>query len=42
VLFAYQQWMTRDRDRDACFKAFLNNHWVGLIIFVGIVLSDWL
>jgi len=41
MLFAYQQWITRTRDRDACFKAFLN-HWVGLIIFIGIVLSYWI
>lgn len=36
VLFAWQQWSTRGRDRDACFRAFLNNHWVGLTVFVGI------
>lgn len=34
--FIYQQRLIAQRDRDACFKAFLNNHWVGLIIFVGI------
>lgn len=36
--FAYQQYLIRHRDRDACFKAFLNNHWVGAIIFAGIFL----
>jgi 4-hydroxybenzoate polyprenyltransferase len=36
-LFAWQQWMIRDRDRDACFKAFLNNQWVGLVVLVGII-----
>lgn len=35
-LFCYQQMLIVDRDRQACFKAFLNNHWVGLIIFIGI------
>jgi 4-hydroxybenzoate polyprenyltransferase len=36
-LFAYQQWLIRNRERDACFKAFLNNQWVGLAIFAGLV-----
>ena len=35
-LFAYQQWLIRFRTRAACFKAFLNNNWVGLAIFAGI------
>jgi len=39
TLFVYQQHLIRNRDRDACFKAFLNNHWVGLAIFVGIALE---
>lgn len=38
-LFVYQQWLIRDRDADACFQAFLNNHWVGLAVFVGVVLG---
>ncbi len=37
-LFGYQQYLIRHRERDACFRAFLNNNWVGLVIFVGIVL----
>jgi 4-hydroxybenzoate polyprenyltransferase len=41
-LFAYQQWLIRFRDRDACFKAFLNNHWVGLVVFMGIVVDKLL
>lgn len=36
LLFAWQQCSTRRRDRDACFRAFLNNHWVGLAVFAGI------
>lgn len=35
-LFGYQQWLIRDRARDACFRAFLNNNHVGLALFVGI------
>jgi 4-hydroxybenzoate polyprenyltransferase len=38
-LFVYQQWLIKDRKREACFKAFLNNNWVGLVLFIGIVLS---
>jgi 4-hydroxybenzoate polyprenyltransferase len=36
--FVYQQTLIRNRDRDACFKAFLNNHWAELVVFAGIVL----
>ncbi|PUA27691.1 MAG: 4-hydroxybenzoate polyprenyltransferase [Cellvibrio sp. 79] len=36
-LFIYQQWLIRFRAREACFKAFLNNNWVGAAIFAGIV-----
>jgi 4-hydroxybenzoate polyprenyltransferase len=39
VLFVYQQWLIKDRDPKRCFKAFLNNNWVGLLIFIGIGLS---
>jgi 4-hydroxybenzoate polyprenyltransferase len=38
-LFVYQHWLIRNRDTDACFKAFLNNHWVGLAVFAGVVFS---
>jgi len=37
ALFAYQQWLIRDRERASCFKAFLNNNWVGAVIFAGMV-----
>ncbi len=37
-LFGYQQYLIRNRDRDACFRAFLHNNWVGMVIFAGIVL----
>lgn len=35
VLFARQIWQCRYRDREACFKAFLDNHYVGLVLFIG-------
>ena len=36
MLFTYQQYLIRDRSREGCFDAFLNNHWVGLCVFAGI------
>ncbi|WP_210397280.1 4-hydroxybenzoate octaprenyltransferase [Motiliproteus sediminis] len=38
-LFGWQQWQIRQRDRDACFSAFLNNHWVGSAIFAGLFMD---
>ncbi len=38
-LAAYQQWLIRDRDPRRCFIAFLNNNYVGMVIFVGLVLD---
>jgi 4-hydroxybenzoate polyprenyltransferase len=36
VLFGVQQWKIRDRGRDNCFWAFLNNNWIGLVVFAGL------
>jgi 4-hydroxybenzoate polyprenyltransferase len=36
VLVGYQYRLIETRDRDACFRAFLNNNWVGCAIFAGI------
>jgi len=38
-LFLYQQFLIRNRNPSACFKAFLNNNWVGALIFMGIAFS---
>ncbi|MEZ5581601.1 MAG: 4-hydroxybenzoate octaprenyltransferase [Candidatus Competibacteraceae bacterium] len=35
----YQQYLIRDREPAACFQAFLNNNWFGLVVFCGIVLD---
>ena len=37
ALFIWQQYLVRNRGRDACFKAFLNNNWVGLAIWTGLL-----
>lgn len=37
-LFIYHQYLIKNREPEACFKAFKHNNWVGLIIFIGVVL----
>lgn len=37
VLFIHQQLLISQRDKNNCFNAFLNNNYVGLIIFIGLV-----
>lgn len=37
ALFGYQQWLIRGRERAACFRAFLNNHYFGMLVFAGLV-----
>ena len=36
ALFCHQLWMARLRGRAGCFRAFLNNNWVGLALFIGL------
>ena len=38
-LFIYQQMLIHHHDRAQCFKAFLNNHWFGAIVFLGLALE---
>ena len=40
-LMAYHYTLIKDRTREGCFKAFLNNTWVGAAIFAGIA-ADYL
>ena len=35
-LMLYQYTLIRNRDRALCFKAFLHNNWVGMVVFLGI------
>lgn len=37
-LMAYHLWLARDRQPAGCFAAFLHNHIIGLVIFIGIAL----
>ncbi len=39
ALFIYQQWQIRGRERETCFKAFLQNHYAGLVVLVGLILN---
>jgi 4-hydroxybenzoate polyprenyltransferase len=39
VFFVYQQWLIRHRKPEGCFNAFLNNHYVGYAVFIGILLQ---
>jgi 4-hydroxybenzoate polyprenyltransferase len=40
ALFVYQQYLIRSRERQPCFQAFLNNNHVGMLITLGIFLSQ--
>ena len=39
ILMVYQQYLIRYRQPSLCISAFLNNNWLGLVIFAGIVTS---
>jgi 4-hydroxybenzoate polyprenyltransferase len=39
VFFAYQLWLIRGREREACFRAFLNNNYFGMSVFIGMALE---
>lgn len=36
-LFVLQQYWARNREPEACFRAFMNNNWVGLALFAGLL-----
>ncbi len=40
VLCCYQLRLIKNRDGQKCFSAFLNNQWIGAIIFAGIVVGS--
>jgi 4-hydroxybenzoate polyprenyltransferase len=39
ALVVYQYFLIRDRGRDGCFKAFVNNNWVGAVVWAGLALD---
>ncbi|MBD2785281.1 4-hydroxybenzoate octaprenyltransferase [Xenorhabdus sp. DI] len=39
ALFVYQQKLITNRERSACFQAFMNNNYVGIVLFLGIFFS---
>jgi 4-hydroxybenzoate polyprenyltransferase len=39
AFFVHHLWLIRNRDRAECFRAFLNNHYFGMAVFVGIFLD---
>ncbi len=40
-LAIYQQYLIKDRVPQLCIKAFLNNNWFGLTVFVGLFIDYW-
>lgn len=39
ALALYQQWLIRERERSACFRAFLNNNYAGALVFAGLFID---
>lgn len=39
LLMGYHQWLAREREPEGCFRAFLHNHYIGMTVFIGIVLD---
>jgi 4-hydroxybenzoate polyprenyltransferase len=39
LFFVYHLWLIRARDRASCFRAFLNNNYFGMSVFIGILLN---
>lgn len=39
LLFVYQQFLIFKRQREACFKAFLNSNYVGMVVWLGLLLD---
>ena len=37
-MMLWHLWLARDRQPAGCFEAFLRNHYIGMVIFIGIVL----
>jgi len=42
AIAAWHFTLIRDRSRDGCFKAFRMNHWLGFVVFAGVVIDSTL
>lgn len=40
ILSGYQQYLIKDYNPEKCISAFKNNHWLGLVIYFGVVFSQ--
>lgn len=38
-LMVHQQWLIRKRDRAGCFAGFISSHWVGVAVWLGLILA---
>lgn len=41
-IMMHHQIITKKRQRSACFRAFYNNHYIGMVMFIGILLNYYL
>ena len=41
IFTLYQQYLIKDRVPLKCFKAFLNNNWFGMFVFLGVFVDYW-
>jgi 4-hydroxybenzoate polyprenyltransferase len=39
LLFIYQSYLIKDREPEKCMRAFMNNNWFGLVIFIGLFVN---
>ncbi|MGI9291930.1 MAG: 4-hydroxybenzoate octaprenyltransferase [Gammaproteobacteria bacterium] len=39
LFMLYQHNLIRNREPEKCFQAFLNNHYIGMVVFIGIILG---
>jgi len=39
LIALHHLWIIRRRDPAACFRAFLGNHWLGMVVFLGVTLD---
>ena len=40
TLFSYQLYLIKNREQKSCMRAFKNNSWFGLIIFMGLAFVE--